>query len=137
MQPDFAENIVVGFGRLAGRSVGVVANQPAFLAGVLDNDASTKAARFVRTCDAFNVPLLVLEDAHVTLGNTLRFLDEHILREGDYLVVEDTVDEAKRNELGEFLAGTPEGRYAVDTHLTDYFGENVCWNVNAYLRRMK
>jgi cephalosporin hydroxylase len=82
-------------------------------------------------------PLLVLEDAHVTLGNTLRFLDEHILREGDYLVVEDTVDEAKRNELGEFLAGTPEGRYAVDTHLTDYFGENVCWNVNAYLRRMK
>ena len=67
----------------------------------------------------------------------MRFLDEHILREGDYLVVEDTVDEAKRNELGEFLAGTPEGRYAVDTHLTDYFGENVCWNVNAYLRRMK
>ena len=70
VQPDFAENIVVGFGRLAGRSVGVVANQPAFLAGVLDNDASTKAARFVRTCDAFNVPLLVLEDVPGFLPGT-------------------------------------------------------------------
>ena len=70
VQADFAENIVVGFGRLAGRSVGVVANQPAFLAGVLDNDASTKAARFVRTCDAFNVPLLVLEDVPGFLPGT-------------------------------------------------------------------
>ena len=70
VQPDFAENIVVGFGRLAGRSVGVVANQPAFLAGVLDNDASTKAARFVRTCDAFNVPLLVVEDVPGFLPGT-------------------------------------------------------------------
>jgi propionyl-CoA carboxylase beta chain len=58
----FARNIVVGFIRLNGQSIGVVANQPAFLAGVLDIDASRKGARFVRFCDAFNVPLLVLED---------------------------------------------------------------------------
>ncbi len=58
----YARNIVVGFVRLAGRSVGVVANQPAHLAGVLDINASDKGARFVRFCDAFNVPLLILED---------------------------------------------------------------------------
>jgi len=58
----FAENIVVGFARLAGRSIGIVANQPAFLAGVLDINSSTKAARFVRFCDSFNIPLLVFED---------------------------------------------------------------------------
>ncbi len=62
VQPQFAPNIVIGFARLGGRSVGVVANQPAHLAGVLDIDASTKAARFVRFCDAFNIPLLALED---------------------------------------------------------------------------
>ena len=70
VQPDYAENMVVGFGRLAGQSVGIVANQPAFLAGVLDNDASVKAARFVRTCDAFNVPLVVLEDVPGFLPGT-------------------------------------------------------------------
>ena len=58
----FAENMVVGFARLGGRSIGIVANQPAVLAGVLDIKASSKGARFVRTCDSFNVPLLVLED---------------------------------------------------------------------------
>ncbi|MEM1055361.1 MAG: acyl-CoA carboxylase subunit beta [Bacteroidota bacterium] len=62
IHPDFAENIVVGFARLGGRSVGVVANQPAVLAGVLDIDASVKGARFVRFCDAFNIPLVVFED---------------------------------------------------------------------------
>lgn len=67
---DFAENIVVGFARLAGRSIGIVANQPAFLAGVLDNHASTKAARFVRFCDCFNIPLLVLEDVPGFLPGT-------------------------------------------------------------------
>ena len=70
VQKDYAENIVVGFARLAGRSIGVVANQPAFLAGVLDIHASKKAARFVRTCDAFNVPLLVLEDVPGFLPGT-------------------------------------------------------------------
>jgi len=59
---NFAENIVVGFARIAGRSIGVVANQPAVLAGVLDIKCSMKGARFVRFCDAFNIPLLVLED---------------------------------------------------------------------------
>ncbi len=59
---DYAQNIVVGFMRLGGRSIGVVANQPAVLAGVLDIDASKKAARFIRFCDAFNIPLLTLED---------------------------------------------------------------------------
>ncbi|HEX6625034.1 MAG TPA: acyl-CoA carboxylase subunit beta [Pyrinomonadaceae bacterium] len=58
----YAPNIVCGFARLDGRSVGVVANQPAFLAGVLDIDASVKAARFVRFCDCFNIPLVVFED---------------------------------------------------------------------------
>jgi propionyl-CoA carboxylase beta chain len=58
----YAPNIVVGFARLGGRSVGIVANQPAFLAGVLDIDASVKAARFVRFCDCFNIPLVVFED---------------------------------------------------------------------------
>jgi len=67
---DFAENIVVGFARLAGKSIGIVANQPAYLAGVLDNNASTKAARFVRFCDCFNIPLLVLEDVPGFLPGT-------------------------------------------------------------------
>ena len=58
----FAPNIVVGFGRLNGRSVGFVGNQPDYLAGVLDIDASTKAARFVRFCDCFNIPLVTLVD---------------------------------------------------------------------------
>jgi propionyl-CoA carboxylase beta chain len=66
----FAENIVVGFARLAGRSIGVVANQPAVLAGVLDINASQKAARFVRFCDCFNIPLLVLEDVPGFLPGT-------------------------------------------------------------------
>lgn len=67
---DFAENIVVGFARLAGRSIGIVGNQPAYLAGVLDNHASIKAARFVRFCDCFNIPLLVLEDVPGFLPGT-------------------------------------------------------------------
>lgn len=62
VQPLFAQNIVVGFARLGGKSVGIVANQPAFLAGVLDIDASVKGARFVRFCDAFNIPLITFED---------------------------------------------------------------------------
>jgi propionyl-CoA carboxylase beta subunit len=59
---DFAQNIIVGFAHLGGRSVGIVANQPAVLAGVLDINSSVKGARFVRLCDAFNVPLVVFED---------------------------------------------------------------------------
>ena len=66
----FAPNLLVGFVRLGGRSVGVVANQPMHLAGVLDIDASVKGARFVRFCDAFNVPLLVFEDVPGFLPGT-------------------------------------------------------------------
>ncbi len=67
---NFAENIVVGFARLAGKSIGIIANQPAYLAGVLDINSSTKAARFVRFCDAFNIPLLVFEDVPGFLPGT-------------------------------------------------------------------
>ncbi len=67
---DFAGNIVVGFAHLAGKSIGIVANQPTFLAGVLDINSSKKAARFVRFCDAFNIPLLVFEDVPGFLPGT-------------------------------------------------------------------
>lgn len=67
---NYAENIVVGFARLAGRSIGIVGNQPLVLAGVLDINASKKAARFVRFCDCFNIPLLVLEDVPGFLPGT-------------------------------------------------------------------
>jgi acetyl-CoA carboxylase carboxyltransferase component len=62
IQEHYAQNIVVGFSRLGGYSVGIVANQPMVLAGVLDTKASEKAARFVRFCDCFNIPLIVFED---------------------------------------------------------------------------
>jgi propionyl-CoA carboxylase beta chain len=68
----FAKNIVVGFARLGGRSVGIVANQPAHLAGTLDIDASVKGARFVRFCDAFNIPLITFEDVPGFLPGTVQ-----------------------------------------------------------------
>lgn len=67
---NFAPNIVVGFARLAGRSIGIIANQPAYLAGVLDVQSSQKGARFVRFCDCFNIPLLVFEDVPGFLPGT-------------------------------------------------------------------
>lgn len=67
---NYAENIIVGFAKIGGRSIGIVGNQPASLAGVLDIDASIKGARFVRFCDSFNVPLLVLEDVPGFLPGT-------------------------------------------------------------------
>ena len=67
---EYAENIIVGFARLGGRSVGIIANQPMFLAGVLDVNSSVKAARFTRFCDAFNIPLLVLVDVPGFLPGT-------------------------------------------------------------------
>lgn len=70
LQDQFAENIVIGFARLAGRSIGIVGNQPLVLAGCLDVNASKKAARFVRFCDCFNIPLLVLEDVPGFLPGT-------------------------------------------------------------------
>jgi len=66
----YAPNLIVGFGRVGGVSVGIIANQPAVLAGVLDINASVKGARFVRFCDAFNIPLLVLEDVPGFLPGT-------------------------------------------------------------------
>jgi propionyl-CoA carboxylase beta chain len=70
VQAGFAPNIVVGFGRLGGRPVGIVANQPAHLAGCLDINASLKAARFVRFCDCFNIPLVTFEDVPGFLPGT-------------------------------------------------------------------
>jgi propionyl-CoA carboxylase beta chain len=67
---EYAENIIVGFARVAGRSIGVVANQPASMAGVLDNNSSKKGGRFVRFCDAFNIPLLTLVDVPGFLPGT-------------------------------------------------------------------
>jgi len=70
VQTDFAQNIVIGFGRLAGSPVGIVANQPMVLAGCLDIDSSTKAARFVRFCDAFNIPIVTFVDVPGFLPGT-------------------------------------------------------------------
>ncbi len=70
VQEHWARNIVIGFARMDGRSVGIVANQPAFLAGCLDIDSSTKGARFVRFCDAFNIPILTFEDVPGFLPGT-------------------------------------------------------------------
>ena len=70
VQKDYARNIVVGFARLGGRTVGIVANQPAFLAGVLDIDASVKGGRFVRFCDCFNIPIVTLIDVPGFLPGT-------------------------------------------------------------------
>src|SRR5207253_2185241 len=70
VQEHYAKNIVIGFARLDGRPVGVVANQPAYLAGCLDIDASIKGARFVRFCDAFNIPLVTFVDVPGFLPGT-------------------------------------------------------------------
>src|SRR4029078_13293088 len=70
VQALFAPNIVIGFGRIDGRSIGVVANQPLHFAGCLDIDASEKAARFVRTCDAFNIPVITFVDVPGFLPGT-------------------------------------------------------------------
>jgi propionyl-CoA carboxylase beta chain len=70
VQAEYAKNIVVGFARFAGRAVGIVANQPGYLAGVLDISASLKGARFVRFCDAFNLPLVTFEDVPGFLPGT-------------------------------------------------------------------
>ena len=82
---NFAQNIVVGFARLGGHSIGIVANQPAVLAGVLDIDASEKGARFVRMCDSFNIPILTFEDVPGFLPGTVQ---EHggIIRSGAKLL---------------------------------------------------
>ena len=70
IQPNFAANILIGFGRLQGSTIGIVANQPMVLAGCLDIDSSKKAARFVRFCDCFNIPILTLVDVPGFLPGT-------------------------------------------------------------------
>lgn len=70
VQPHYAQNMVIGFGRMCGKTVGFLANQPAFLAGVLDINSSTKGARFVRFCDAFNIPIITFEDVPGFLPGT-------------------------------------------------------------------
>ena len=95
----FAPNIVVGFARLGGRTVGIVANQPAVLAGCLDIDASVKAARFVRFCDAFNIPLVTFEDVPGFLPGTGQEYGG-IIRHGAkllYAFAEATVPEGHRD----------------------------------------
>lgn len=93
VMPHFAKNVVIGFVRMNGKTAGIVANQPAFLAGVLDIDASDKAARFIRFCDCFNIPLITLEDVPGFLPGSAQ---EHggIIRHGAkivYAYVEATV----------------------------------------------
>ncbi|MBS4012972.1 MAG: acyl-CoA carboxylase subunit beta [Bacteroidetes bacterium] len=85
VSPHFAANIVIGYAWMGGRSVGIVANQPAVLAGVLDINASIKAARFIRFCDAFNIPIITLQDVPGFLPGTIQ---EHagIIRNGAKLV---------------------------------------------------
>ena len=85
VMPSFAKNVVIGFARMGGRSVGIVANQPAYYAGVLDIDASDKAARFIRFCDCFNIPLITFEDVPGFLPGTNQ---EHngIIRHGAKVV---------------------------------------------------
>lgn len=85
VMPHFAKNIVVGFARLGGQTVGIVANQPAFLAGVLDINASDKAARFIRFCDCFNIPLITFEDVPGFLPGTAQEHDG-IIRHGAKIV---------------------------------------------------
>ncbi|MBK9384707.1 MAG: acyl-CoA carboxylase subunit beta [Planctomycetes bacterium] len=85
VQAGFARNIVIGFARIGGRSVGIVGNQPAVLAGCLDIDASTKAGRFVRFCDAFNLPIVTFEDVPGFLPGTLQEHDG-IIRHGAKLL---------------------------------------------------
>jgi propionyl-CoA carboxylase beta chain len=85
IQQWFAPNIKIGFGRVEGRTVGVVANQPSHFAGTLDIDASEKAARFVRTCDAFNIPILTLVDVPGFLPGTAQEWDG-IIRRGAKLI---------------------------------------------------
>lgn len=81
----FAKNALVGFGRLEGKTVGIVANQPSFLAGVLDIDSSDKIARFIRFCDCFNIPIITFEDVPGFLPGTVQ---EHhgIIRHGAKIV---------------------------------------------------
>ncbi|MBY0271890.1 MAG: acyl-CoA carboxylase subunit beta [Alphaproteobacteria bacterium] len=85
LQPDFAANIIIGFGRMAGETVGFVANQPLVLAGCLDIDSSRKAARFVRFCDCFNIPIITFVDVPGFLPGTVQE-ESGIIKHGSKLL---------------------------------------------------
>jgi len=124
IQPEFAENIVVGFARLDGYPIGIVANQPAFLAGVLDINASDKAARFIRFCDAFHFPLLTLVDTPGFLPGSEQ---EHggIIRHGAKMIY--AYSEATVPKMAVILRKAYGGAYIVmsSKHLrSDY---NLAW----------
>jgi propionyl-CoA carboxylase beta chain len=85
IQPHFAQNIIIGFGRIGGRVIGIVANQPSVLAGVLDIDSSVKGARFVRFCDSFNIPVVTFVDVPGFLPGTSQELGG-IIRHGAKLL---------------------------------------------------
>ena len=72
IMPEYAKNIIIGFGEVEGRSIGIVANQPQVLAGCLDIDASVKAARFIRFCDAFQIPIVTFTDVPGFLPGTVQ-----------------------------------------------------------------
>src|SRR5207244_1357612 len=104
----YAKNLVVGFARMNGRPVGVVANQPAFLAGVLDINASVKGARFVRFCDAFNIPLITFEDVPGFLPGTQQEFGG-IIRQGAKLLYanaeaekRDIINKTRQQKIEEF-----------------------------------
>jgi acetyl-CoA carboxylase carboxyltransferase component len=87
MKPKFAKNIVTGFGRIRGRAVGVVANNPKYLGGILDNDSADKAARFVNLCDSFNIPLVFFQDVPgFLIGSKVE--KEGIIRHGAKMLFE-------------------------------------------------
>jgi acetyl-CoA carboxylase carboxyltransferase component len=124
VQPDYAQNIVVGFARLDGHSVGFVANQPGFLAGVLDINASDKGARFIRFCDAFHIPLVTLVDTPGFLPGSEQ---EHngIIRHGAKMIY--AYSEATVPKLAIILRKAYGGAYIVmsSKHLKcDY---NLAW----------
>jgi propionyl-CoA carboxylase beta chain len=120
----FARNIVVGFARMKGRPVGIVANQPAFLAGVLDNSASIKAARFVRFCDCFNIPLITLEDVPGFLPGVSQ---EHggIIRNGAKLLY--AFAEATVPKLTLITRKAYGGAYCVMSSKHIRTDLNLCW----------
>jgi propionyl-CoA carboxylase beta chain len=124
IQPNYATNIVTGFARMGGISVGIVANQPNALAGCLDIDASTKAARFVRFCDAFNIPLVTLVDVPGFLPGTSQ---EHggIIRHGAKLLY--AYAEASVPKIALITRKAYGGAYCVmsSKHLRSHV--NLCW----------
>ena len=96
-QPKFAPNIVTGFARFNGQSVGIIANQPKFLAGVLDINASREAARFVRFCDAFNVPIVTFVDVPGFLPGTAQEYGGIIVHGAKLLFAYGEADRARRS----------------------------------------